>query len=502
VSIVVVGVEPSALASGGGPPIALGGVTCSLTGTLRFTPALTGGGGGTGPSSVSSSVAGCSTTLAGTVLSGKLKLTFASSPMSCNGPTITGVSLSGEAKWIIAGAGGQPVRMAPSGLTANSEQLLVGNNGDLGIAIAAGKGTVSGSFSGGSPVGWSASLYTPDTAPEFAALCAQRHGIRKVSINGTVTVGGPYGFDGSAAPVSDGTNLWVANTANNTVTEISASGNRIRTLSAPSYQFNEPRKILSAAGHLWVANASYGEPAGSVTEIDPSTGALIQVLSASPYDFADPNDMAYDGTNIWIASAESVVVIQASSGAWVQSITGSGLNAVAGVAFDGSHFWVSGANAQSVDEFTTSGSLVRTLSGGSYGFDWPGPIVFDGTHVWVLNMYITDGYIGGVTEIDPSTGASIRTLSGTADGFNGPADLLFSGNGLWVANAGNESLTELDPTSGSVVRSLSGSPYVFGFKLPPSGFDSLSLAGSHFWASNGGSLVEMNSSGTYLQTFS
>ncbi len=40
----------------------------------------------------------------------------------------------------------------------------------------------------------------------------------------------------------------------------------------------------------------------------------------------------------------------------------------------------------SVTEFNASnGSWVQTLSGGSYGFNGPGDVAFDGTHLWVAN---------------------------------------------------------------------------------------------------------------------
>ena len=54
----------------------------------------------------------------------------------------------------------------------------------------------------------------------------------------------------------------------------------------------------------------------------------------------------------------------------------------------------------------SDGSWVQTLAGGSYGFQDPLGIAFDGTDLWVTN------YIGSsVTEIDASDGSWVRTLS-------------------------------------------------------------------------------------------
>ena len=63
-----------------------------------------------------------------------------------------------------------------------------------------------------------------------------------------------------------------------------------------------------------------------------------------------------------------------------------GFNGPDGIAFDGTHLWVTNVDGASVTEFNASdGSWVQTLSGGSYGFYSPYGIAFDGTHLWVTN---------------------------------------------------------------------------------------------------------------------
>jgi len=48
--------------------------------------------------------------------------------------------------------------------------------------------------------------------------------------------------------------------------------------------------------------------------------------------------------------------------------------------------WVTNAGGNSVTEISAStGAWVQTLSGGSYGFNSPTGIAFDGTDVWVTN---------------------------------------------------------------------------------------------------------------------
>lgn len=58
-----------------------------------------------------------------------------------------------------------------------------------------------------------------------------------------------------------------------------------------------------------------------------------------------------------------------------------------GLAFDGSHFWITNEVGNSVTEINSAdGSWVRTLSGGSYEFNRPMGLAFDGSHLWVTNV--------------------------------------------------------------------------------------------------------------------
>ena len=84
------------------------------------------------------------------------------------------------------------------------------------------------------------------------------------------------------------------------------------------------------------------------------------------------------------------------------------------MAFDGTHIWVVNAGGNtpptqqpSVTELNAStGAWVQTLSGESYGFEFPEAAAFDGIHIWVVNSYGNS-----VTEFNASNGAWVRTLS-------------------------------------------------------------------------------------------
>ena len=100
-----------------------------------------------------------------------------------------------------------------------------------------------------------------------------------------------------------------------------------------------------------------------------------------------------------------------------------------------------------------------SYSGGSYGFNEPDGIAFDGTHIWATNW---SG--DSVSELDASDGDLVQTFSGGSYGFNEPDGVAFDGTHIWVANYAGDSVTELDASDGDLVQTLSNASY--GFNSP------------------------------------
>ena len=66
------------------------------------------------------------------------------------------------------------------------------------------------------------------------------------------------------------------------MTELSAStGALVQVISGSSYGFNDPDAVSSDGTDVWVTNSA----GDSVTELSASTGALVQVISGSSYGF-------------------------------------------------------------------------------------------------------------------------------------------------------------------------------------------------------------------------
>jgi hypothetical protein len=93
---------------------------------------------------------------------------------------------------------------------------------------------------------------------------------------GIVDSGPRFHLSGPQALAFDGTHLWVANQAGNSVTELNASdGSFVQNLSGGSYNFQTPVALLSDGTHIWVANIG----GASVTEFNASDGSFVRNLS-------------------------------------------------------------------------------------------------------------------------------------------------------------------------------------------------------------------------------
>jgi hypothetical protein len=81
--------------------------------------------------------------------------------------------------------------------------------------------------------------------------------------------------------------------------------------------------------------------------------------------------------------------------------------------------------------FDTTGNSQISLSLGSFGFDAPDGMVFDGSDIWVANAG------GGVTEFDTG-GNLVRLISGAAGnafGLNNPLRIAFDGSHVWATDS-------------------------------------------------------------------
>lgn len=301
-------------------------------------------------------------------------------------------------------------------------------------------------------------------------------------------------FDGPSALASNGTDVWVANGAGNSVTELDATtGGVLRVLSAPRYGFQTPSAITYEASRLWVAN-EFGGPrhVGSVTEISAKTGGLIRVVWGKRYGLHDPLAIAAGAGRIWVSSSvsgvrpTSLTELDGSTGSLVKLFTAPRAFGDPGaMAVWGKDLWITNGNRELVTQFRlrTSRVRVRLIRGGRYHFDFPSDIASNGVDVWTANTFGNS-----LTEFGASSGAVVTVRDGPRYHFDFPSAICWSGHAIWVANWAGNSLTKLKPKTAKLVRVLSAKQ--FGFDGPIA----IASSGRRLWVANqdGDSITELS----------
>jgi len=261
-----------------------------------------------------------------------------------------------------------------------------------------------------------------------------------------------YGFDAPAAIVAVGNDLFVANSAGNSVTEFRATGRRhVRTIRGAAYGFADPIALASSGQDLFVLNA-----AGSITELAIGNGALIGSASGAVYGFDVPTSLAVADGEVFVTNSadDTVTVLDAQTRAFVASLSGAPFNfsAPTGVAFDGTNMWVTNQGDESVTEFspTTLAELNVLVSG---NLPMVGPIAFGNGYLFAVSP---PGSSPMVSQITPSP-ASVDWMMCNTNGpylFNNPQAVVVAGTNLWVVNEGGNSLTEMDTVTGNLIRTI------------------------------------------------
>jgi hypothetical protein len=297
-----------------------------------------------------------------------------------------------------------------------------------------------------------------------------------------------YGFNGSLSVIFDGTHVWTANQAGNSLTEVdAATGALVRVVSGAKYGFNHPWTLAFAGGYIWVTNPD----GNSVTEVNPTDGSLVRVLTDKKYQFNAPRGITSFMGHVWVSNefGNSLTEIKASDGSLMRVVSGGSyaFSHPNTLTDDGDHVWVTNTLGNSVTELSdATGTWVRTISGAQYGFNTLSGITYINGHVWVSSWSLAapavteinaadgafiirvampsprpigiaefDGYVwvalwegSSLVQLNETSGDIVHTYGPTDGNFSYPQGLTSDGNSLWVLNAGNASLTQItDPPS-------------------------------------------------------
>jgi alpha-tubulin suppressor-like RCC1 family protein len=260
-----------------------------------------------------------------------------------------------------------------------------------------------------------------------------------------------------AGATFDGTNIWVSNSGDGTITKFRASdGTRIGTYAAGP----TPIKSVFDGEYLWIANPS----TNTLTKIRASNGSPVATISLRGSQ--RPFGLAFDGSSIWVASYydNTVSRLRLNDGAEIGYF--QNVLSPVDVLFDGTDIWVSNnlgdGTVTKISESTGTVEVFHTSR------SFPGVLSFDGSNVWVANSGSQ-----AISKMRSSDGAVLDVYS---MGF-GPAGVAFDGTNMWIAN--DDVLLKYRASDGAVLGSFPGSNNGDGLLKTAVAFD-----GTDVWVSN------------------
>ena len=509
-------------------PVAL--TSCVLA-MLLVTGCGGDGGGGTSPTyTIGGTVAG----LSGTVVlqnnsAGNLTMstdgTFTFAGTYANGTAYNVTILTqpmGEHCAVTSASGmvsGAPVT-APT-VTCQGPGLALFAGNPFGAGAADGTGAAA-SF-------WEPTSVATDSAGNAYVADFSNDTIRKVTPSGVVTTlagmpgvmgsadgtGAAARFDGPVGVAVDGAgNVYVADSANNTIRKITADGVVTTLAGTPGVtgsadgtgaaaSFNMPQGVATdGAGNVYVADLSNNTirkitAAGVVTTLAGTagvTGAANGTGAAATFD--GPNSVATDSTgNVYVADFSNDTIRKVTPSGVVTTLAGTpqdsgsadGTGAAArfnqplGVATDDAgNIYVADAGNDTIRKITSAGT-VTTLAGtaGVAGaadgtgaaarFDHPSGVAVDASG----NIYVADSFSNTIRKVTHTAvvttvaGTSWTTAEGSTDGTGAAARFLYpqgiatdgAGN-VYVADTLNDTIRKITPTA--EVTTLAGKAGVSG----------------------------------------
>jgi len=366
-----------------------------------------------------------------------------------------------------------------------------GGGGGSGGGAAAPAGGTAIPVMGGAVQGTALSLASASATPSVSTLAGSRPGA-----DGT---GAFANFSSPGSVVSDGTNLYVADSNNNTIRQIVIATGAVSTLAGQTGQwgsadgtgaaatFSYPAGITLAGGNLYVSDMYNMKirqiviATGVTTTLAGSTsgcywcGATDGTGTGATFYY--PTGITTDGTNLYVTDsnnrkirqiviATGVVSTLAGNGGYGATDgtgTAATFNWPTGITTDGVNLYVADQNNQKIRQIVISSGVVSTLAGsGNQGsadgtgaaatFYYPKDITTDGT-----NLYVADSDNNKIRKIVIATGvvssftgvADTQGVYGAADGagssamFSNPQGITLSGGNLYVADSGNNTIRQI-----------------------------------------------------------
>jgi hypothetical protein len=262
----------------------------------------------------------------------------------------------------------------------------------------------------------------------------------------------------------DGEDIWVANSIGDSVTRVHASDGRVLGTWTGA---NAAYSTISAAGFIYVTG---NENPGRIYRIDPTQAPGV-VTEVENNLGPNPRSITYDGLNLWTANvgtgpAGTGSITRYNIVTDTETTFALGFNQPAGIVFDGTHLWVVDRDGTLRRVNPANGAILESLPMGIIASTVVIP-AFDGANIWVPIE-------SGLNVVSTSTPARLlATLTG--NGLNGTnRAAAFDGERIMVTNSsGTPGVSLWKASSLTPLGNL-----FFGVVSLPNGVCS---DGLHFW---------------------
>jgi hypothetical protein len=260
---------------------------------------------------------------------------------------------------------------------------------------------------------------------------------------------------GGSQVVQDGTGtyLYVSDTANFTIREVTIATGAVTTLAGlagasactdgtgSSARFGWPWGLFVQSGYLYIAD----QGCNAIRQLDIATGAVTTIAGG----------------------------LGAANGFVNATGTSARFNTPNAILISGGVMYISDAGNYAIREMNMSTLAVTTLAGGNQGnangtgtaakFEWPASLATDGTNLFVTDMQGPTVRQIVISSAVVTTLAGKATVSGYVDAtgtsaqFNHPSEIVYSGGYLYLADSNNNAIRQINVSTKAVTTYSGGS---------------------------------------------
>ncbi|MFC1670173.1 hypothetical protein ACFL20_07240 [Spirochaetota bacterium] len=275
------------------------------------------------------------------------------------------------------------------------------------------------------------------------AVCSGDQKVYKIDpltteVNATINVGEVPGEQRGIT--FDGSNIWVTNHGDNTLTKINASNNTPQTVDAGPDDY--PQGITYANGYIWYATNHY------IMKMDPVSNTIVDSIRyTDDWRTGRARSLAFDGTYLWTTDIQRKLLVKINPATLnIENNITIDINLMP-ITYAAGYLWVPSSGTCKLYKVNP---LIGTVENIITVEKYPTQAEYDGSNLWVGNL---DNI---VQKIDIILNTVITSVDVSAKAIG----LAFDGTYIWVGesetrDSGPNSVSRIDVTN----NILSGDPY-------------------------------------------